>query len=249
MELGFLLKKIIGFWLMPLSLSVLFIVLGLLLLWFSKRQTMGKVFTSFGLALLLLFSWQPVATQLLRPIEQTYTGFNTQQQVDYVVVLGNTGTSDPTVPKHSHLSSSATARILEGLRIAQAQPNSMLIVSGYKGNNSISCAQAYADFAISLDFDTSRIIKLEEPKDTQEEAEAVSRIIGDKSMALVTSASHMPRAFNFFKQQHLNATPAPTFYLAKQSETSNFKFESSGLLKSERAIYEYIGLGWQWLKH
>jgi uncharacterized SAM-binding protein YcdF (DUF218 family) len=248
MELGFLLKKIIGFWLMPLSLSVLFIALGLLLLWFSKRQTMGKIFTTCGLALLLLFSWQPVATQLLRPIEQTYAGFNTQQQVDYVVVLGNLVESDESVPQHSHLSSSATARILEGLRIARAQPNSMLIVSGYKGNNSVSCAQAYADFAISLGFDAGRIIKLEAPKDTKEEAEAVSRIIGDKSMALVTSASHMTRAFNFFKQQHLNATPAPTFYLAKQTQSTNLRFESSGLLKSERAIYEYIGLLWQWLK-
>ena len=212
----------------------------------SKCQE--KIFTTFGLVLLLLFSWQPVATQFLRPIEQSYSGFNTEQPVDYVVVLGNLVESDNTVPKHSHLSSSATARILEGLRIARAQPNSTLIVSGYKGNNSISCAQAYADMAISLGINASRIIMLEAPKDTQEEAQAVSRIIGDKSMALVTSASHMPRAFNFFKQQNLNATPAPTFYLAKKTQSSNLRFESSGLLKSERAIYEYLGLLWQWLK-
>ncbi len=248
MSLGFLLKQAIGFWLMPLSLSTLLIGVGLLLLWFSKRQTLGKVITTGGLTLLLLFSWQPVATQLLRPIEQSYAGFNILQPVEYVVVLGNLVESDKSVPQHSHLSASATARILEGLRIANAQPNSTLIVSGYKGNNSISCAQAYADMAIRLGIDSSRIIKLDEPKDTQEEAEAVSRIIGDKSMVLVTSASHMPRAFNFFKQQHLNATPAPTFYLAKQSESINLKFESSGLLKSERAIYEYLGLLWQWFK-
>jgi len=246
--MGFLLKKIVGFWLMPLSLSVLLITLGLLLLWFSKRQTMGKVFTTSGLVLLLLFSWQPVATELLRPIEQTYSGFNTEQVVDYIVVLGNGVTSDETVPKHSHLSSSGSARLLEGLRIARAQPNSTLIVSGYKGNNSISCAQAYADMAMSLGIDATRIIKLEKPRDTEEEALAVKNIIGEQSMALVTSASHMPRAFRFFKQQQLNATPAPTFYIAKYSQSTNFRFESSGLLKSERAIYEYIGMAWQWLK-
>ncbi len=233
---------------MPLSMSVLLITLGLLLLWFSKRQTMGKVFTTSGLVLLLLFSWQPVATELLRPIEQSYSGFNTEQKVDYIVVLGNGVASDETVPKNSHLSSSGAARILEGIRIAQSQPHSMLIVSGYKGNNTISCAQAYADMAISFGVDVSRIIKLETPRDTEEEAIAVKNIIADQSMALVTSASHMPRAFNFFKQQHLNATPAPTFYLAKKTQSSNLRFESSGLLKSERAIYEYIGLLWQWFK-
>ncbi len=234
---------------MPLSLSVLLIAAGLLLLWFSKRQTLGKVVTSCGLALLLLFSWQPVATELLRPIEQTYSGFNIEQGVDYVVVLGNGVESDKTVPKHSHLSSSGKARLLEGLRIANAQPNSTLIVSGYKGINSISCAQAYYDMAVSFGIDPQRIIKLEDPKDTQEEAQAVQKIIGKQSMALVTSASHMPRAFNFFKHQQLNATPAPTFYLAKYAQDTNWRFEASGLLKSERAIYEYLGMAWQWLKN
>ncbi len=247
--MGFLLKKIIAFWLMPLSLSVLLITAGLLLLWFSKHQKAGKVIASSGLVMLLIFSWQPVATQILRPIEQTYSGFNVDQSVDYVVVLGNGVVSDKSVPKYSHLSSSATARLLEGLRISNAQPNSTLIVSGYKGDNSISCAQAYYDMAVNFGINPNRIIKLEEPKDTQEEAEAVQKIIGNHPMALVTSASHMPRAFNFFTQLKLNATPAPTFYLAKQSEGTNWRFESAGLLKSERAIYEYIGMAWQWLKH
>ena len=246
--MGFLLKQTLGFWLMPLSLCVLLIGLGLCLLWFSKRQRLGKIVTSGGLVLLLLFSWQPSATELLRPIEQRYAGFNSAHAVDYVVVLGSLVESDPSVPQHSHLSASARARLLEGLRIARAQPHSTLIVSGYGGNNHISCAQAYAQMAISLGLDASRIIKLELPRDTEEEAMAVKSIVGAQPMALVTSASHMPRAFEFFRQQGLNASAAPTFHLAKYSQSRSLRFNASGLLKSERAIYEYLGMAWQWLK-
>lgn len=247
--MGFWLKKTIGFWMMPMSFCMALIAIGLVLFIFSKRQSLAKTFSITGLLLLFLFSWHPFSNVLLRPIEQTHSPFDIQQTVDYVLVLGNGVESDKDVPKHSNLSSSATARLLEGLRIIRAQPNSTLIVSGYKSNNTISCAQAYADLAISMGVDPKRIIKLEEPKDTYEEAVAAKNIIGDKNLALVTSASHMPRAFKYFQQQNINTTTAPTFYLVKYTDTTNWRFDASALAKSERAIYEYIGMLWQWLKY
>ena len=247
--MGFWLKKIIGFWMMPMSFSMALIIIGLLFLIFSQRQTLAKTLCGLGVFALLLFSWNPFSTALLRPIEQYHSAFDTSQEVDYVLVLGNGVTSDESVPKYSHLSSSATARLLEGLRIARAQPDTILIVSGYAGKNSISCAQAYAEMAIDMGINPERIIKLEDPRDTHEEALAAKDIIGDARLALVTSASHMPRAYNYFASQNINTFTAPTFYLAKYSEQSNLKFNAEGLLKSERAIYEYVGLLWQWFKH
>lgn len=234
---------------MPMSFSMAFVTIGVLLLILSQRQTLAKILCGLGIFSLLLFSWNPFSTALLRPIEQYHGAFDINQEVDFVLVLGNGVTSDESVPKYSHLSSSATARILEGLRIAKAQPNSTLIVSGYAGKNSISCAQAYAEMAIDMGINPERIIKLEDPRDTHEEALAAKNIIGNARLALVTSASHMPRAYNYFASQNINAFTAPTFYLAKYSEQSDLKFNAAGLLKSERAIYEYIGLLWQWLKH
>ena len=247
--MGFWLKKIIGFWMMPMSFCMALILIGLGFWLFSRRQTLAKIFTISGFILLFLFSWHPFSNFLLRSIEQTHAAFNVQQPVDYIMVLGNEVISDPDVPKHSHLTSSATARLLEGLRILRAQPNAKLIVSGYKGNNTISCAQAYAEMAISMGVDPKRIIKFEEPKDTFEEAVLAKEVVGDKTIALVTSASHMPRAFKYFQQQNIKATPAPTYYLVKYTDNTNWRFEASALAKSERAIYEYVGMLWQWLKY
>ena len=233
---------------MPMSFTSLLIASGLVLLWLKRHETLGKILSTSGLALLLLFSWNPVSTSILKPIEQSSELFDDSHNVDYVVVLGSGVNSDPDVPVSSHLSSSARARLLEGLRIANLQPNSKLIVSGFAGNNSKSCAEVYATVAKDLGFNSERIIELRDPKDTEEEAIAVKAIVKDQPIALVTSASHMPRAFRFFQHQEVNAIPAPSFYLAKSMEGIDWRFDSTGLYKSERAIYEYVGQLWQWLK-
>lgn len=248
LELGFLIKKTIAFWLMPLSLVVLLLALSVFLLWKKPHSPIGKILTSCSLAVLIGVSWNPISTPLLRSIEQSNTPFDLSQAVSYVVVLGNESTSDPSVPLSSHLSSSATARLLEGLRILNANPQSQLIVTGYAANNSKSCAQVYKEVAISLGVNAERITTIDWPKDTEEEAKAVKKIVNDATIAVATSASHMPRAIQFFYNENIQAIAAPTFYLAKNVGTPSWRFDAAGLLKTERAIYEYVGQLWQWLK-
>ena len=249
LELGFFIKKIIAFWLMPLSMVVLLLCLSVFFLWKKPHSSIGKIAASSALILLLVFSWNPISTPMLRSIEQTNIPFDINTPVDYVVVLGNAATSDPSIPLSSHLSSSATARLLEGLRILNANPTAQLIVTGYAGNNTKSSAQVYKEVAISLGIKPERITAIDWPKDTEEEAQAVKEIVNDKTVAIATSASHMPRAIEFFYKQNINAIAAPTFYLGKQTEKIDWRFDAAGLLKSERTIYEYIGQLWQWLKH
>lgn len=248
-ELGFWLKKTIGFWLMPLSLVVLLLTSGTALLWLNRRPILAKSLVSIGLVTLVLLSWNPITTPMLRSIEQTHEHFQLTSPVDYIVVLGNKVENDPDTPLSSHLSSSAKARILEGLRIANANPQAKLIVSGYASENSKSSAEVYRQVALSLGFDDQRIIALPKPMDTRQEAQAVKDLLNQTEnhgalVALVTSASHMPRAANHFKQLGINIIPAPTFYLAKYTKETDWRFDSSGLLKAERSFYEWLGMAW-----
>ena len=73
---------------LPLPLLLLLIALGLALIWFSRFQKSGKSLVTVGWLALLLLSLQPVADGLLRPIENTYTTWQGNQKVDYIVVLG-----------------------------------------------------------------------------------------------------------------------------------------------------------------
>ncbi|MFY3757980.1 envelope biogenesis factor ElyC, partial [Escherichia coli] len=68
----FNLKKFIGGIMMPLPALLLLMALALALLWFTRWQRSGKVILSLSWLFLLLFSLQPVADRLLRPIEATY---------------------------------------------------------------------------------------------------------------------------------------------------------------------------------
>ena len=246
-EIGFFIKKIIGFWILPLSICVLFIASGLILLWLKKYQKQGKYLATIGLLLLFIFSWQPTSYRLLAPIESQYSKFD-NMPVDYIVVLGNEVISDSRLSPFEQLSSSARARLMEGLRIVRAQPHTKIIFSGYAGKNNKSCAEVYAQAATEFGLDASRIIKLSEPKDTHDEAISVKEIVGEKTVALVTSASHMARSKYYFDQAGVNSIAAPTFYLAKQKPYLDLKFNADGLLQSERAIHEYVGQIWQRIK-
>lgn len=247
LELGFLLKKFMGFWLMPLSICVLLLATGLMLIWLNKQIKLGKILATSGLILLVFFSWQPTSQKLLAPIENQFPKFQ-DAPVDYIVVLGNEVIGDPRLSALEQLSSSARARLIEGIRIANLQPSSQLIVSGYPGNNNRSCADVYAEAAIRLGIEPNRIIKLSEPKDTHDEAMAVKDIVTDSKVALVTSASHMARAEYYFQQANVNVIAAPTFYLAKEKPYTDLKFNADGLYQSERAIHEFVGQIWQRIK-
>jgi len=75
--------------------------------------------------------------------------------------------------------------------------------------NPVSTAEAGARVAESLGVPRSQIMTLDEPKDTEEEAAAVAKAIGQQPFLLVSSASHLPRAVIFFRNAGLQPIPAP----------------------------------------
>jgi len=66
----------------------------------------------------------------------------------------------------------------------------------------------------------------------------------------VTSANHMPRAVAVFNKQQLNPIPAPANFLVKilPNREPKLEFTAGNLYKTERAMYEYLGLAWYKLR-
>src|SRR5690554_7147958 len=65
--------------------------------------------------------------------------FDRQQPVDAVVVLGGCHASDATMSPAAQLCTSSLFRLVEGLRILEANPQALLFVSGYKGTDNNAC--------------------------------------------------------------------------------------------------------------
>lgn len=250
MELGFILKKLVSMWLMPLPFSCLLIIFGLVLSYW--RAHIGRFIAFSGVGLLMLASWQPFATSVLYPLEHNYPSFNITQPVEAVVVLGNCHIVNENIPPTAQLCGTGLYRLMEGYRIWQANPDAELLLSGYQGDEKKSYAEIVGEIAISLGVPENKIRLFPQAKDTQEEAEQTAPFLSEKSFALVTSASHMQRSMSWFEQQNINgiklqpiAAPA---HFGSPYPISHWKLDSKALIKTERAWYEFLGRIWANIK-
>jgi len=248
----FILKKVIGGLILPLPALLLIMALGILLLWFSRWQKSGKTLITTGWLLLLLLSLQPVADRLLSPLENHWPTWQNQHPVDYVVVLGGGYTWNPDWAPSSNMINNSLPRLTEGVRIWRANPGAKMIFTGAAApTNPVSTAEVGSRVAQSLGVPADAIMTLDKPRDTEEEAQEVAKVTGNKPFVLVTSASHLPRAMVFFQRQGLHPWPAPANQMAIASPINYWDKATPSALwleHSERAAYEWIGQLWQKIK-
>lgn len=247
----FMIKKIVAPLFMPLSLCLELLLVGLFLLWFTRRQKAGKIVVSLGIALLMIFSYGAVSNILLKSLECKYPALNDinkYSDVKWVVVLGGGHISDPKLPANDQLSSSSLARLVEGIRIHKKLKNSRLILSGGRVFDSAPEAYTMAKAAVSLGIDASDLIQESMSKDTKDQAMHIKKIVEGERFILVTSAYHIPRSIALFKKHGMNPIPGPTDYLTKERQggisPGMFSPCADELRKVERAVHEYLGLAW-----
>lgn len=250
MELGFILKKLISMWLMPLPFCCLLIIFGLIISYW--RAHIGRAIAFSGVSLLMLFSWQPFANSVLYPLENQSPSFDITQSVDAIVVLGNCHQVNDDIPPIAQLCGTGLYRLMEGYRIWLANPEAEFFLSGYAGSESRPYAEVVGEIALSLGVPKEKIRLFPTPQDTQQEAELTAAFLKNKSFALVTSASHMQRSINWFEQQTIDGQalkpiPAPAHFGAQET-SSNWKIETSALMKTERTWYELLGKVWAAIK-
>jgi len=249
--MGFLLKKVVSTFLMPLPIAVLFILLGLyfLLKKQSKRATYSLL---FSVVWIFVFSYAPIANAMLYQIESSYpTLKKAPQNTAYIYLLGGGHTHDETLPITSQVSNEAVVRLTEAIRLyRQLEKKPKIIVSGYKGYVSdTSHAVMQNRLAQALGIPKTDLIVSPEPKDTEEEAINAKKIIGNRPMILVTSAYHMKRSMKWFEKQGLYPTPAPTYHQASQTKQNPTDiFSPIALMKSRVVFHEVLGLLWQKIK-
>jgi uncharacterized SAM-binding protein YcdF (DUF218 family) len=247
MELGFLIKKCITFFIEPLGMILFLLLLGLYLL-YRKKERLAQYSLGLGIALLFLFSYQPFSNFLVSVLEEKYPKYESQkEEIFYIHVLGNGHTTDPSQPITSQLSDAGTKRVIEGIRLHLLHPKSKLIFTGYAGDTNTSNAQMNAALAKALGVKEENMIINPLPKDTKEEVLFARTIVGEEKLILVTSATHMPRAMKLFSSVGLEPLATPTDF--KKDETRFLDAPSiQNLHNSQRAIHEYLGMLWNNLR-
>jgi uncharacterized SAM-binding protein YcdF (DUF218 family) len=239
----FLLKKMVGPLLFPVSLCLEILLLGLLLLWGTRRQKAGKILVSLGTGLLLLLSYPWLPEKLLSPLEQWYPHLagvdrlpraaSGQEPVKWVVVLGGN-----------------VERTTEGVRLYRQLPGAKLVLSGGGVFGAKPGATESARIGLILGINPADLVLESRPLDTEEEARLLKSRLGADRFILVTSAAHMPRAMALFNKLGLNPIAAPTDYLVEDRPLNPRSFfpDVRNLVLVDTATYEYLGWGWAWLR-
>jgi uncharacterized SAM-binding protein YcdF (DUF218 family) len=251
----YVLKKIFSRLLFPIPLCIEVLLVGLLLLWFTRKQKAGKIVVTLAGVLLFLFSSHFFSIMLLTPLESRYPALFTApeayapvglSEVKFVVVLAGGFSPEAGRPITIQLDESSIARLIEGVRVSKVLNCCKLVLSG--GPDSVSSpAQAMAQLAQDLGVGRQDMILETQSRDTDDQARVVAAIVGQQPFILVTEASHMPRAMALFQKRGTHPIADPVDFRARHSlaivpdEVFPCATELSG---SERAVYEYLGLAW-----
>ncbi len=246
----FTLSKLISRLLFPVAMIIELFIAGLILVHFRHRR-LGYCFCVSSLILLFSASMDPVADSFLWTLERRYPPIvkatpKLREKIGYIVVLGSGHSERSELSGAARLSPSGNGRVVEAVRLSREFPGIPLIFTGGVFEGKVAAGEAASIAAIGYGLSPSRVIVERLARNTAEEARAVSILIRNKTVILVTSASHMRRALGLFQAARISVIPAPADYLALGGPYSLWHFipSANALQKAERAWYEYMGLAW-----
>ncbi len=144
------------------------------------------------------------------------------------------------------LSSHAVRRVLHALRLHRATGLPIVLSGGrvLRGEEVPAEADIAATFLEDLGVDPWRLIREDQSRTTWENAVAVSGLIGNARIVLVTSAFHMARAVYCFERNGLEVVPAPADYLTDYSKPTVLSYlpDARPLCATFLAVREYAAL-------
>ena len=234
----------------PLS-ATLIAVLLLLLLWLLTRRN-GFLVAIVAISVLLWLSATPWLSRNLQSLLEDRAGEVAAESLprsDAIVVLG--GTLSPPGPSTTDANLSAAAdRLVHATRLYKLGKAPVVLIAGGKSNGgeatdaeSVHAAALLVDWGIPA----SAILTETESTNTYENA-VYSKLMLDqhglKTVLLVTSAIHMPRALATFRSAGIEATPAATDFEAAHGGPpglADWAADPAALAVTTRVLKEYVG--------
>lgn len=255
MDLGALKPLLTSLLLPPQSLLML-AFLGVLLAC-RRHRGGGLVLITLSLGLLWIISCHGTAVWLARTALPQVTPLSAAQLqqagVQAVVVLG--GGTLPDAPEYGQPQPSAVsaARLRYGVWLARqtglptALPIAFTGGLGWAAGQGQSESEAeVAERAARQDYGVTLRWTETQSRDTQGNARLLAPLLlrdGIQRIALVTDASHMPRAVAAFERTGLTVTPAPMGFIRPvQSDLLEWQPSAPGLQASQQVLREWLAL-------
>jgi uncharacterized SAM-binding protein YcdF (DUF218 family) len=246
----FYLSKILSFFINPLYILSLVILIQLFIIFFIQSKKLVVFFSKLFLILFLFFGYSPLSNFLLSKIEDfIQTSKYPVQQLTGVIVLGGSFNSGLESKERNEVSlNSSVERLTKALEIYKKNPRIFILFSGFSGelkpqgwSESDMAKKFFLDQGVKLD----NLIFENQSRNTFENIKYSKDIIANYkgTWGLITSASHMPRSFFIFKKQGLILEPINVDYKTGTSRMFWINFNiSSGLSNWSIILHELIGV-------
>ncbi|MFT3741958.1 MAG: ElyC/SanA/YdcF family protein [Gammaproteobacteria bacterium] len=236
-------KKILSSFFLPLPIIWILLLVGLCLLFFTHKQTAGKVMVLVAMVIFTL-AVTPLSIYLMKPLELRYPPLLTPPAVKYIVVLGGGQIYAKGYPPNAQLGLSTLSRLVEGIRLYRTAPGAKLLLSGGGAYQLRPEAVTMQLTAVALGVKPGDIVVDTRSRDTEEQAKKIKAMVGDQPFVLVSAGYHLPRAMALFEREGLHPVPAPTELFATGVVGAVRWISIKNINTLYYALHEYMGLLW-----
>jgi uncharacterized SAM-binding protein YcdF (DUF218 family) len=246
----FYLSKTLNFFINPLYILFLIILIQLFIIFFIESKKLVIFFSKLFLILFLFFGYSPLSNFLLSKIEDyIQTSKYPVQQLTGVIVLGGSFNSGlESKERNEVFLNNSAERLTKALEIYKKNPKILILFSGLSGELKY---QGWSDSDMAKKFFLEQGVKLDnlifenQSRNTFENIKYSKDIISNYkgTWGLITSANHMPRSFFTFKKQGLILEPINVDYKTGTSRIFWINFDiSSGISNWSVILHELIGI-------
>ena len=218
---------------------------GLAAAWRSPRAAR---WTRWAMVVLLALSWAPVAWVNHRLLELPFVSLPEAPPVEAIVVLSG-GAEEPSKRfPYAILLESTVRRARQAAELGRARPDLPILVCGPvfpRAPEHPSVAQEMGLLLRGWGISEDRIWLEQKGRSTSQqsvEAAAILRQKGARRILLVTDAFHMRRSLGVFRNQGLEAFPAPSHFAATPLRAADLIPSSGAMLRNEEALREWLAL-------
>ncbi len=246
----FIASKVLAFFVSPFNWIIAMVV------WyfFTKNAVLKKRLLLASFATLLFFS-NPFIFHLFASHWEIQSN-KSIQKAEIAVVLGGFASYNEREEQFNF--SQSADRLLYAMKLYYDDEIQKVLISGGSGkllNQKRREAETGFEFVTSLDFPADKILLEATSRNTHENAVSTKKILeqndfGDRTILLITSAYHMPRAVRCFEKEGISVIPYPVDYL-----TDNLSLQPNSIIVPqlhimsswEVLLHEWIGVISYWL--
>ena len=221
----FIFSKIFSFFLDPLNLLLISILLFIVIVARAKRNKFKGTFWFILFWFVLLY--KPLPEFLLKTIEDPHV-YNERvflESEGLVILGGGTGSGKVAKDRNDYTLGEGSERILKGLEFLKQKPEGTIIFTGFSGkifHEGLSESEIIEQLIEALNTDSTNILFENRSRNTFENAVYSKEIINRlqiKKWGIVTSASHMKRAIATFEKEYaeMNFRPIPVDFRTANS--------------------------------